>query len=104
MNKHLVVLSLAVISGCTQYPVYRETSELSSEDASPEQVESISKFTSDCVKNANPKSDEEPEDWLYICKNMAIEIHLRKKQAILYQRKECGGCYWKTYKKEFVND
>ena len=26
-----------------------------------------------CIKNANPKSDEEPEDWVKLCQTMAEE-------------------------------
>jgi hypothetical protein len=28
-------------------------------------------FVIDCITAANPKSDEEPEDWLHICEAMA---------------------------------
>jgi hypothetical protein len=33
------------------------------------------KFILDCIENANPKSDEEPEDWLHICERMATNLY-----------------------------
>ena len=32
-------------------------------------------FTLTCISNANPKSDEEPEDWIRLCKKMADETY-----------------------------
>ena len=37
------------------------------------------KFVLTCIKNANPKSDEEPEDWIYECKNMSLDMFCTKK-------------------------
>ena len=37
-----------------------------------------SKFILDCIKNGNPNSDEEPEDWIPICENISKELHCSK--------------------------
>jgi hypothetical protein len=31
-------------------------------------------FILQCIKNANPKSDEEPEDWLYKCERFSDNL------------------------------
>jgi len=42
-------------------------------------------FILDCIKNANPKSDEEPEDWIYMCKNMSLDLYCTvSKRAVYY--------------------
>lgn len=38
------------------------------------QNEKLAPWVNECIKNANPKSDEEPEDWIYMCKNMGKEM------------------------------
>ena len=42
-------------------------------------------FVLECIKNANPKSDEEPEDWIGDCKTMSndlfCEISIRAKYS-----------------------
>lgn len=32
-------------------------------------------FTLECIKNANPNSDEEPEDWIHKCEDMAENLY-----------------------------
>ena len=34
-------------------------------------------FTLQCIANANPKSDEEPEDWIHQCEDMATELYCK---------------------------
>ena len=34
-------------------------------------VQTKADFTLKCLSNANPKSDEEPEDWILYCEDMA---------------------------------
>lgn len=54
----------------------------------------VSEFTLQCIKNANPKSDEEPEDWIYMCKNMAVDTFCKKVSVTVKQHREKHG-YWK---------
>lgn len=41
-------------------------------------------FILDCIKNANPKSDEEPEDWIYMCKNMSLDLFCTVSRTPVY--------------------
>lgn len=43
-----------------------------------------SEFILDCIKNANPKSDEEPEDWIYMCKNMSLDLFCNSNEIPVY--------------------
>ena len=73
------LLALVLLSGCSEPPDYTETrSRLISEQACPVEVaDSRADYMLQCIKNANPKSDEEPEDWLYVCKNMANDLYCK---------------------------
>lgn len=42
-------------------------------------TEKVASFTLECIKGANPKSDEEPEDWIHKCKTMAEGIYCEVK-------------------------
>ena len=55
---------------------------------------SVANFTLQCIKNANPVSDEEPEDWIPLCKKMAIDIFCTKITITVKQHKEKYS-YWK---------
>ena len=44
-------------------------------------------FILQCLKNANPKSDEEPEDWIYQCKEMAEDTLCPMTEVII--KEEC---------------
>jgi len=52
-------------------------------------------FILNCIKNANPKSDEEPEDWIEICKKMAETIYCNKKLIDVTYYKFSSSDYWR---------
>ncbi len=57
-------------------------------------------FILSCIENANPMSDEEPEDWIKHCKWMAEETLCAVKKMKITQR--CGDsfkCHWRTVDK-----
>lgn len=41
-------------------------------------------FILECIKNANSKSDGEPEDWLHICQNIAEDTYCKKEKYFYY--------------------
>ncbi|MGJ8687317.1 MAG: hypothetical protein ACSHWQ_07550 [Spongiibacteraceae bacterium] len=64
-------------------------------------------FILQCIENANPKSDEEPEDWITKCQHMAEASLCQKRTVVKVQ--ECtgiditGDCWfysWKTISEE----
>jgi hypothetical protein len=50
-------------------------------------------FILQCIENANPKSDEEPEDWLYICERMSIDLYCKTTIDYQHQIKRYQG-HW----------
>lgn len=61
----------------------------------PETIEARANFILQCIKNANPISDEEPEDWITKCQDMSQGTYCPKKPYLVTQR--CGsnmGCIW----------
>ena len=50
-------------------------------------------FILQCLKNTNPNSDEEPEDWMYICEHIADNTYCTKQQVKITYSKPCSGCY-----------
>lgn len=36
---------------------------------------SIAKMTLECIEKANPKSDEEPEHWIWVCHGVAVKTY-----------------------------
>lgn len=56
-------------------------------------------FILTCLKNANPHSDEEPEDWIGKCQTMAEETLCGKRFVKVNQHKAATGfmehSYWK---------
>jgi len=65
----LIVLALLLIA-CDRELEFRtyEKMDMHCDGSSREE---IAAFTLQCIENANPHSDEEPEDWIGKCKQMA---------------------------------
>ncbi len=59
-------------------------------------------FILSCIKNANPISDEEPEDWIKHCQYIAEETYceLKTVQVTMYKP---SGSYWRNIKTEPIN-
>ena len=53
-----------------------------------------SSFTIQCIANANPKSDEEPEDCIRICMTMSTALQCRKEAQPVKQQTPSGACGW----------
>lgn len=80
----LIAISLVMIScGEVERVAYKNGTECASDT-----MDARSKFILECIKNANPKSDEEPEDWIYMCKRMAVDTFCYDKQIKI---KQCRG-------------
>lgn len=65
----VIIIIWSLLSGCSV-----DISALRSEEVSdchgPKNIDRA-KWLLACIENANPKSDEEPEDWLWICESMS---------------------------------
>lgn len=63
-------------------------------ECSPEQNEQIAAWVLKCIEVANPKADEEPEDWIYQCKRTAKQTLCNMQPFLTYQ--PCLSCTWST--------
>jgi len=90
------LISILLLAGCSEDWDKRSVSLLERvcEDSTTEQR---ARFTLDCISNANPNSDEEPEDWIALCQELAEKAYCRKQTVILEQRWFDGA--WQTVRK-----
>ena len=85
------ILALCLLTSCSQ-PEDRSVKRIIASCKGNET--SVANFTLQCIKNANPISDEEPEDWIYLCKKMAVDIFCAKITVTVKQHKDKYS-YWK---------
>lgn len=89
----LIPIFVLFVCGCNSEPRYRsvEKEQIICDDST---IEKRAEFILTCLKNANPKSDEEPEDWILKCQKMAEDTYCKRKIMLTRQVKYPGG-YWK---------
>lgn len=64
-NVIIVLLAFAMTAcGDTQRTITKTVYECGPSDK-------VANFILQCIENGNPKSDEEPEDWIWLCEQMA---------------------------------
>jgi hypothetical protein len=56
---------------------FEYTKRISEPVCTDETIAQRAEFTLQCITNANPKSDEEPEDWLHKCEDMAVSLYCK---------------------------
>ena len=101
MKKLLLIATALLCSGCYDNSIIGTTREISETRNYCKADTAIlrSEFILQCLKNANPKSDEEPEDWIYQCKEMAEEtlcplIEVTVKQECRVKSGFSNECSW----------
>ena len=75
MKKIILLLIIFVVS-CNERYVGGVLETLVCKDKT---MKSRRTFILKCIKNANPKSDEDPEDWIMLCNTMALDIYCKTK-------------------------
>ena len=99
MRKGLIVCFMCLLAaGCSERTIV-EVDFVCEEDM----TEKIAAFTLRCIEGANPKSDEEPEDWIKLCPEMAEKTYCRETQVEFTQWRDCSGCAWRTSKKREIS-
>lgn len=92
--------SAFLISGCNESGDMR-TREITATHCETDTAQERASFILQCIANANPKSDEEPEDWILFCQSMAERTLCEKKVMLVTER--CVGslpCTWVEEKRE----
>lgn len=77
MGKVLMLMTVILLAGCsTEAKVYDryKIDMLCKDDTKQERKD----FILSCIEKGNPHSDEEPEDWISICEDMAKNTYCEK--------------------------
>ena len=93
MKRAMLIIALCIpFYGCSEKT---RVIELNAHHCSMDSSKYRAEFILNCVSSANPKSDEEPEDWIQICQQMAEET-LCPEVTMLISQRHCNGpgCGW----------
>ena len=88
-----VALTVLLLAACSKGEL--RSLEKNAHHCAMESSEKRADFILQCIKNANPKSDEEPEDWIQKCQRMAEETLCPEVTMVITER--CAsdmGCFW----------
>lgn len=70
--KIITMIIFLMLVGCSDY---EEVIQITDNHCTAESKAERAGFILQCVQGANPKSDEEPEDWLRVCQGMAEDTY-----------------------------
>jgi len=79
-------LLVAGLSGCGDPEGTQRSLTVSRHHCTPNTAQQRADFILRCVEGANPKSDEEPEDWIRHCQYMAEQTLCDKQTLSLVER------------------
>lgn len=96
--KTALIIALVLMAGCSDKTKVIQKMEFYCESDTKRERAT---FILMCLNNANPKSDEEPEDWIHQCEDMSNELYCEER---LYNitRFQPANSYWRDIKKELV--
>ena len=77
----------AVLAGCSREATIKVRER---QVCTGEHREEIAKWAQECISGANPHSDEEPEDWISECTDMAERIWCSYEPVVIWS--ECHSC------------
>lgn len=91
----IAVLSLALLAGCgsRRGEVY---SRVSADNWCEGHEVEYRDFVASCIKDANPKSDEEPEDWISQCEQTGKRIICPIRSTVTTYLCTNSDCSWPT--------
>ena len=90
MRRFIFIAALLPIVGCESDRTINRNDPICDHST----VDKRAEFTLSCISNANPKSDEEPEDWIRLCQKMAIKNYCPSKPVTVIQNRVCNQCPW----------
>jgi len=96
MSRLILVLIMVFCASCGEYVPEVRTIVKVGNSCTEESKSDRASFILQCIQNANPKSDEEPEGWIKICQKMAEDTLCEARRVELEQTKLCGYCSWTT--------
>ena len=97
MRKLFILIPLLFIISACSFPLPPDSANMRTDYrrycSTPEEQKCFGKHFVDCASAANPKSDEEPEDWLPHCKEAAGEACCPLTKGVVYNY-DYGERYW----------
>lgn len=104
-----ILLIGLMLTACGESPTGSHRTIISMENVCTIETNDVrSKFILGCIKGANPLSDEEPEDWLHICGELAERTYCPARSMELTQickYSEFTNCsYWLTESMTEIDD
>ncbi|MCP4100529.1 MAG: hypothetical protein GY750_03760 [Lentisphaerae bacterium] len=101
-----VCLSALLVGGCSSQEGEMRSFTKNTTHCDLTSADKRSDFILQCLKNANPESDEEPEDWIRQCQTMAEQTICPIRQVEITEecrRSTFGSCdYWREFNRELV--
>lgn len=96
MKMVIFLLTILFLSGCDNVKGELRSYVKNTHFCSIDTAQNRADFILQCIKNANPKSDEEPEDWIRKCQLMAEETLCEVKPVKVTE--ECAsGTFWSCH-------
>ncbi len=97
----MLILSIALLGGCNDEVKTRQFSDIRTicHDSS---IENRKNFILECIKNANPYSDEEPEDWIGKCERFSKNLYCKDTRVLVTQND--GKGYFSDVDIQLINE
>ncbi len=92
----VLTLFAVVLFGCEAAERTRTITEY---DCNTSTAQDRAEFILDCLEAGNPKSDEEPEDWIPLCMRKADQLFCKKRKFVVTETKKVGGFWTETHRR-----
>lgn len=98
----ILIIIIILFTGCSYSNKKQRILKTSKITCNEKIIKEKSQFILDCIKSVN--TNEEPEDWITLCEEIATKTFCKEVPVILYQETHDDGWTWYTYKTEYVNE
>ena len=72
------LLCLLIFSGCENDIQYPQVTEEIESDWICEDYHPVRNYAMDCIRETGQVDESKSEDWIYLCKKLAIRLHCKK--------------------------
>lgn len=104
MKTIIIIAAILSLVACSD-PNETKTKVMIDNHCTDASKEARADFILQCLNNANPKSDEEPEDWIRECQYMAEDTLCEQKRfEITYRCNGSSGCFWSESSRKIIGD
>ena len=97
--KMIFAILVLLLSGCSDSNRVHRDRIKTTNDCHSKSAEKRASFILQCIESGNPKSDEEPEDWIGMCQEMAEDTLCAKRFYEVTEEQQNGG-WWKEISRQ----